>query len=686
MTSRHRWSATAKDLFFGPEPCGDDRLQAHTAAVASYRAFLVDAHAASSRAVSSDPTTREFLDLLAEVAITEAPASARPMRVVLMGRTMAGKSTLLAALTDGSKDRIGVGAQRTSRDVFGAPAVDIADVEIVDTPGVGAQDGAEDVALAMAEIPGADLVLWVASNDSFQEETAQALREVAFRGKPVVIALNCRAPLVDDLDREDFLDDPAAVFDQHEGHFATIRNHLATAGVRPVAEIMLHAEAARQSRTADAVGTELGAASRVADLLGVLRSEAEARRAHRRVLREADEVRAQALQLTEALSTVEASTRASVEVARGMRQDQERRIARLVSSCEQTMADNIVRIVGKRRGWHQSVTDFGPQVVTAWETEQGDMLDEIEQDMKSQLSQLSHTMAGEIADANREWTTAERPGIKVGGLQDFRSVWKRRAAGLAVGGGGALAIAVVGFVYGGPVGAVVGIIGGLAITPLRKRVQSLFTSKAKILEANRELLRTQIGDVLDQVEAKMLASVRATIAQVRDDIAQCFARNARAEASASAVADGLASRRREVRAATSTLDHETAVCLLHLEDRPRLAGAVRKVTRLAGVCTVVEVDEEALSEAWLFPPASPELVAYGRPPEPGRQGVRAASYVLGLTEHVPEVRVSRSDCTRVTTAEKVPDPVLAAWSANLSDHLETPVEISHTSTRRSATP
>jgi predicted GTPase len=59
------------------------------------------------------------------------------MRVVLMGRTMAGKSTLLSTLTAGSADRIGVGAQRTSLDVFAAPAVDLRDVEIVDTPGVG---------------------------------------------------------------------------------------------------------------------------------------------------------------------------------------------------------------------------------------------------------------------------------------------------------------------------------------------------------------------------------------------------------------------------------------------------------------------------------------------------------------------------------------------------------------------
>ena len=116
----------------------------------------------------------------------------------------------------------------------------------------------------MAEVPGADLVLWVASNDSFQEETAQALRAVAFRGKPVVVALNCRAPLVDDLDREDFLEDQDSVFAQHEGHFKTIRSHLSAAAVRPVAEVMLHAEAARPPRPDRHHGPDLMGACRTA--------------------------------------------------------------------------------------------------------------------------------------------------------------------------------------------------------------------------------------------------------------------------------------------------------------------------------------------------------------------------------------------------------------------------------------
>ena len=242
---RHDWCPQARDQLFGPEPEGHDPLPAHSEAIARCRSVLHEAHRESVLVLTGNEATAHLLDVVEAAAITDTTAAGRPMRVVLMGRTMAGKSTLLAALTGGSAERIGVGAQRTSRDVFAAPALDLQDVEIVDTPGVGARDGAEDVALAMAEVPGADLVLWVASNDSFQEETAQALRAVAFRGKPVVVALNCRARLFDELDREDFLDDPTSVFDQHQGHFNTIRAHLSAAGVQPVAEVMLHAEAAR---------------------------------------------------------------------------------------------------------------------------------------------------------------------------------------------------------------------------------------------------------------------------------------------------------------------------------------------------------------------------------------------------------------------------------------------------------
>lgn len=683
-TSRHDWCPSAKDQLFGPEPQGEDPLPMHAKAVAACRATLTDAHRASLDAVVADETARQFVEVLKAVEVVDAPPSARPMRVVLMGRTMAGKSTLLAALTGGASDRIGVGAQRTSRDVFAASANDMPEVEIVDTPGVGAKDGAEDVALAMAEVPGADLILWVASNDSFQEETAQSLRAVAYQGKPVVVALNCRAQLVDDLDREDFLEDPDAVFEQHEGHFRTIRSHLSSQGVSPVAEVMLHAEAARQARTDAIAGSELRQASRIDALLGVLQGEFRERRRARRVLRETDEVRTQAETVGNAIALVEQRVRETVHVGRGMREDQERRTARLVEACRQSLEDDVVRAIGGRQGWHQTVTDFGPQVTDEWEQEQMCLVAELDKALEERLTHLERAVNDECAGAQREWASAIRPDLKVEGIHDFRGLWKRKAAGLAVGMGGAAAAAWIGFSVGGPPGAVIGAAASLLITPIRKKVQSLFTSKAKILEANRELLRTQITEILGDLERQTLGVVAEAIDRVRHDLAAGFARQPTSEAAALQVADALASQALVIATAVSALDRETVGCLLLSDGRPRLAASVGRVTRLPGVCTAVQVTEAALAEAWLFPPSSPELLSFGRTPANGLPGAYAGLYVLGLTERVPKAICGRHEGTVVVTDAQAPDEVLAAWSATLSDHLGTQIGILNPSAKGSA--
>lgn len=684
--ARYDWSPAALDQFFGPDVIGEDPLPAHAKAIVACSATLTRAHRVSVSAVSNSETARHLLDSIAAVAIFDPSSGARPMRVVLMGRTMAGKSTLLAALTGGSVERIGVGAQRTSRDVFKAPAIHLQDVEIVDTPGVGAKDGAEDVALAMAEVLGADLVLWVASNDSFQEETAQALRAVAFRGKPIVVALNCRAKLVDDLDREDFLREPDAVFDQHEGHFNTIRAHLSAAGVRPIAEVMLHAEAARQALTDDESGPELANVSRIFSLLETLEREFRLRRTARRVLRQTDEVRTQAQLLGESVADVEQQIREIVRIGRGVRNDQQLRTTRLVDACQQRMEDDVIRIVGQRHGWHQTVSDFGLQVSEMWNEEQTSLIVDLDQALRKRLTQLSRTIIEASAAAEQEWAAVSR-SLNVEGLRDFRGLWKRRAAGVAIGAGGALAVALLGAkvgalaggAFGGPIGAGVGLIvggvGTVLVSSLRKKVQSLFKGKAGVLEENREILRKEISAVLGELEGEAMAEISATVARIRDDLSKAFTQRVEAEAAALGVADLLASQQEVVNTASTTLDRETVVCLLQADGRPRLAAAVERVTRLAGVCVAVEITDGALAEAWLFPPSAPEIMAFGRPPFPNLPGARASSYVLGLTEEVPNILRVHADGAVVVTEARVPNPVLEAWSATLSDHLDTQVEI-----------
>lgn len=102
----------------------------------------------------------------------------RPFRVVLMGRTMAGKSTLFEFLTEGDGASVGHGGQRTTRESHTGTILD-RDIEIVDTPGVGAMDGDADYATAFDEVADADLILWVATNEATQEQTGRALAQLA---------------------------------------------------------------------------------------------------------------------------------------------------------------------------------------------------------------------------------------------------------------------------------------------------------------------------------------------------------------------------------------------------------------------------------------------------------------------------------------------------------------------------
>lgn len=85
----------------------------------------------------------------AHVALTEPEPL---LRVVMQGKTMAGKSTLLEALSCGDGRRRGEGAQRTSREVEEREVTELPGVVLVDVPGVGAADGEDDREKALGRV------------------------------------------------------------------------------------------------------------------------------------------------------------------------------------------------------------------------------------------------------------------------------------------------------------------------------------------------------------------------------------------------------------------------------------------------------------------------------------------------------------------------------------------------------
>lgn len=109
--------------------------------------------------------------------------------VLVFGRTMVGKSTLMEIMTHGSGASIGNGSQRTTLDVRD---YHWQGMKITDVPGIASFDGREDDRLALEAAKAADLILFLISDGEPQPEEAKHLAELRRLGKPVLGIINVK--------------------------------------------------------------------------------------------------------------------------------------------------------------------------------------------------------------------------------------------------------------------------------------------------------------------------------------------------------------------------------------------------------------------------------------------------------------------------------------------------------------
>lgn len=353
-------------------PLALSRISAEIADLARVRfAGVADSNPLAATLSAQSEPIREALSWIPSLAGLEDEPS---MMVALMGRTTAGKSTLLEALTHGDGTRQGRGGQRTTRSVHSQVAVEIPRVILIDTPGVGARDGLEDWAAAFAQVPEADLILWVAANDNHQEETTRALRLLAVQGKPIVVALNCRYR-IDDLDGrltkdcDLFLRDPSLAFDEAADHAEILSRHLAAAGLPQVEVLPIHARAAFLSTTSRERAAELREASGIDDVIGLLTAKRDSvLRSQLRALREVDRIR-------EPLTKARIELKRAIEMGelivlreRARTDDAEKRMRRSVDRVKEQLLNEIVIPIDARRRWHLGA-EPGKEVTQSWEAE-----------------------------------------------------------------------------------------------------------------------------------------------------------------------------------------------------------------------------------------------------------------------------------------------------------------------------
>ena len=109
--------------------------------------------------------------------------------VLVFGRTMVGKSTLMEIMTHGSGASIGNGSQRTTLDVRD---YHWKGMKITDVPGIASFDGREDDRLALEAAKAADLILFLISDGEPQQEEAKHLAALRRLGKPILGIINVK--------------------------------------------------------------------------------------------------------------------------------------------------------------------------------------------------------------------------------------------------------------------------------------------------------------------------------------------------------------------------------------------------------------------------------------------------------------------------------------------------------------
>lgn len=112
--------------------------------------------------------------------------------IVLYGRTMAGKSTLMEILTHGDGKSIGKGEQRKTRDI--RPYV-WKGLKILDVPGFASFGGDADDKLAYEAAKTADLAIFLLTDDAPQPSEAKRLAELKALGKPLLGVVNVKQVL-----------------------------------------------------------------------------------------------------------------------------------------------------------------------------------------------------------------------------------------------------------------------------------------------------------------------------------------------------------------------------------------------------------------------------------------------------------------------------------------------------------
>lgn len=559
----------------------------------------------------------------AGTAIDDLPTADAPARVVLMGRTQAGKSTLFSYLTDTSDSPVGAGGQRTTLKVFRAPYRHDNRILIADAPGVGARDGIADQRVALDEARRADLVVWVFTTDSLPEDTRANLALVASWGVPMIPVLQCLEGLVsvppdpelDELQERVFLKTPerhpVAVMENYAGHRRRADRTFADARQDPGPWIPVHAQAALLSHAREAErASALLAASNVRELELAIEATVGANLDAQRMVATADIARRALDEIRVHLQSQAVALRDQVvnetKEFEDLRQKIHGELHRFRSRHSQTVRSRLRRL----DTWADAhYRDDDKTLAESWATTESELDAAIEGIEKRHWESLQHRLAEIGRDVSASWRkVAEQQAARQGPRSKVavNPVWLDPAVRVGAG--------VVGGVIGGLLsgGNPIGMAVGAALADLLSaKISGWFGSRRKQLNRRRGDLHSKVLEAKDALLAAALARWDDQVARINallEESGTAMTARTQTLGQYAAQMDEIS-----VSAAGSVtnIDELLVRDLLALRGHERLAGEVREVRRTPGGTTLVGLgSERALEEALLRPPAGLGDVRY----------------------------------------------------------------------------
>jgi hypothetical protein len=525
-----------------------------------------------------------------------------PLRVVLLGRTQAGKSSLFCYLTGASGERVGKGAQATTQEVTRLPLRTEPGIEVSDTPGVGALDRPEDRLVALDEARRADLVIWVCTDDSFQSEEQDALEEVLSWGTPVVLALHCFEDLSTATRVKRFLKHPdrqprqVYATSPEGGHLARPLRTFRRRGQLPADVVPFHAAAALAAERHPALATELLSASNLEQLTALLLVQLRHERDLRRTSAAVDSCRQTLDEGRYRAQLVREEITAQNRLTAKALADLERRSARLMDTAMASVNDATHKGFSGFKGWadeHYRYEDT-KRVDASLTADLSAAAADIDKVLSLRATKLQRDLRELGASVDAEWASVDAATMTFGTAwqRGLPSRWRRGVAGGAVAAAAAAAaVAAVAIPYVGPLiapaaGAVVTAVGSCIVDKI-----PWLGERKRALSQRREALQKGVDARSDSAIAAVLQHWTITVdkplrREVASHMEQAGLTNDRREE----LRDQFGALAEVFAQATGDLDFILVGALLELEGHADLRQSVTKVRRIPGGACAIAVD------------------------------------------------------------------------------------------------